>query len=322
MWESTGLSQIHITKLKFVDPYIYACGGPEGLYRKNVRTTSGWEYLGMADSSLHSWDRGVRDVDIVDGDILAAFVGDYSVPAKNGLWRSRDNGLTFTVSDSGIADENVPYGYVSSVSRCKGSRVSGVAIHGGLYTTTDGGSSWLPLNNEFYPRIMRPPGPLENVVYHDQKVGEVWAYGYNPIWDSFLLRSTDNGVSWQDFFPILHDTLRGAIPTDIAFDSQDAGVIYLGVVPSLLKSTDNGATWLFPLTREGPYFSLIATHPSISNHLFLSDGTRIYSSSDGGSSVTRIRQNLNLGVTALCVSAIDGTLFVGTASGVYRYRGH
>lgn len=322
-WKGIGLDNFAVSKVVLAEPYLYACTGPKGLYRKNIRSSTSWEYLGLADTSLAIYYQGVTDVDVKDSDIIVSFVGDYSNSATIGAWRSTDNGVSFFRSDYGIADPNFPFSYVTNVSRSPDNQSIGLAIHGGIFRTTNSGADWYAScsQEQACGRIYRPPGPFERLTWNSARHGEVWAYGYNPVVGSFMLRSSDAGISWQDLYSILGDTIASTIPSDLSFGIQDSGTIYVCLEPSLLKSTDNGVTWSFPLTRGGLYFSHLAVHPSIPNRLFLTDGRIVSSSKDGGHSITRLEDQINVAITSITVDGRGDALYAATLHGVYRYGG-
>ena len=104
-WKILGLEGMSILQLKESHSYLYACTGSDGLWRKNIeRSSSQWEYLGMADSSFaENSYLGVQDV-VVNSDnaneLLIIFNEDSC--HKHSIYKSIDNGDNWFSSDSGV----------------------------------------------------------------------------------------------------------------------------------------------------------------------------------------------------------------------------
>ena len=104
-WDFIGLEGKNINHLVLSNPYLYACAGPDGLWKKNINeSSSDWQYLGMADSSLAGEDfRGVIDVVVNPentDEILIAF--DPINTQGHSVYKSVDGGENWASADSGL----------------------------------------------------------------------------------------------------------------------------------------------------------------------------------------------------------------------------
>jgi len=189
--------------------------------------------------------------------------GPYVFAAGTTVYRSSDNGTTWTTSASGIPS---------------GTSIRSLAVYGsnlyaagdsGLFMSTNGGSAWTSLlSSAKIPGIM---GVLS--IAADQ--GNLFA----GTADSGVFRSTDNGLSWiavnkgATYFPwclakdstgnlfagdfgggVYRSTNEGAAWTKVSDDSASSivvsgnGHVFVGGGGGVYRSTDDGITW----TRTGP----------------------------------------------------------------------
>lgn len=316
-WQSFGLDSIAVDCLVFEDPYLYACAGKKGLWRRNVRITATWEYLGFADTtSGDDYDVGVTEVDVKGNDILVLFSPgeelEYFDTALVGIWRSNDNGKTFIRSDSGIVDDyDNPSHFVLSIGRSYIDPMIGLATRGTHFVTSDGGDTWYPVDDIGY----LGPGPEEQK-WHPRKLKEVWVYGSGTnMWD-FIERSKDGGITnvslgkWPD-------EVGGGF-SDIGFDAVDTNVAYIAT-RTLLKTEDDGKNWFYPMSARSISFSRIVTHPLVSNLLYLAS-ENIYRSTDGGESIVSIGRPGDIEVRDMVINSVSNILYIATNKGITKYN--
>ncbi len=176
------------------------------------------------------------------------------------------------------------------------------AANGGIYQTTDGGSSWTLVNANLTSREMRPlavdpqdsnvlyaGGNRGNGILKSADGGKSWitvntglkatqvsslaidpqnSYTICSTIDGAVRRSTDGGTTW--------DVIDAPEITSFAFDPQNSSRVYgLGYFRNrLFKSTDHGASW----DAEGSSFqtssmvSAIALDPRNPGTLFAAGG--------------------------------------------------
>ncbi len=242
------------------------------------------------------------------------------------LYRSVDAGSLWTpVALSGRFDFVVTTSAPSVVYAAGGST---------LYRTTDGGATWVARLAPF----VRPESA--SVDRNDPMALYVVTGGA-------VFRTADGGDSWQ---PIISVPARAV---GIATDPAQSGVLYAATNAGVYRSPDRGATWtrtslreatfkvlfdpeaesrLFALSSTGVQVSTnrgeswrrianpiqIATHlafdPADSSRLYLVSGGDVFSSSDGGETVTVVRD----GTFGPIVVSGSSVVLAGSATGVDR----
>ena len=202
----------------------------------------------------------VVDMDVVESDPYTMYVAG----ATGGLWRTTDNGVTWTsifdapvhsIGDVAVFQPNPKILWVGTGERAN--RQS-VGWGDGVYRSTDGGRTWTNTGLRTSMHIGRiqlhPSNP--DIAYVAAQ-GSVWGAGG----ERGLYKTSDAGKTWTR---ILHvDDETGV--TDVAMDWQDPNVLYAatyqrrrsafgfdggGPGSALWKSTDAGATWT-KLTGRG-----------------------------------------------------------------------
>ena len=269
---------------------IYAGTGSEGI-RSNVSIGKGvyksidagktWSYVGLRDAGqIGSVIIHPTNPDIV----FAAAVGDPFKPTtERGVYRSRDGGRTWEkvlyVSDStGAVDLEFQPGNPGSVyaamwraERKPWTIISG-AREGGIYKSSDGGTTWTRLTNGLPSGLV---GKADFAVSAAKPERVYVLIEARP--GGGLYRSDDAGKS----FVAVDTTTRGLITrpfyyTNIDADPTNADVVYVGT-ESFYKSVDAGRTWTTMSTPHGDNHDLWINpqNPSI-----------MIQSNDGGANVS------------------------------------
>ncbi|HEX6575565.1 MAG TPA: hypothetical protein VF042_11395 [Gemmatimonadaceae bacterium] len=269
---------------------IYAGTGSEGL-RSNVSIGRGiyksidagktWSFIGLRDAGqIGSVIIHPANPDIV----FAAAVGNPFKPNRErGVYRSRDGGRTWEnvlfISDStGAVDlefqpgnPSVVYAAMWRAERKPWTIISG-AREGGIYKSTDGGTTWSRLTNGLPNGLVGKADfavsaakPERLYVLIEAKPG------------GGLYRSDDSGRS----FTAVDTTTRGLITrpfyyTNIDADPTNADVVYVGT-EGFYKSIDAGKSWTMMSTPHGDNHDLWINpqNPSI-----------MIQSNDGGANVS------------------------------------
>mgnify|MGYP001363783389 CR=1 FL=1 len=144
--------------------------------------------------------------------------GNIFAATSGGLYLSSDQGDNWVRKDSGMKTSYVAYSVF-----VKGTEIL-AATNSGIYKSSNNGVSWSSLNNGL-----------------DSTLGcrSVVAVGSNllVISGQKIFRSANNGSSWTDISSFL-----GPNPTPFQL-ATDGTNIYLAVYSGLYKSTDGGVTW-------------------------------------------------------------------------------
>lgn len=203
----------------------------------------------------------VVDMDVVESDPYVMYVAS----ATGGVWRTRDNGVTWqpvferqavhSVGDIAIFQPDPNILWVGTGERAN--RQS-VGWGDGVYKSTDAGKTWtnvgLRTSRHIGRIVLHPTNP--DIAYVAAQ-GSVWG----PGGDRGLYKTTDGGKTWNRMLQVDDDT--GV--TDVAMDWSDPNTLYAasyqrrrsafgfnggGPGSAIWKSTDAGANWT-KLTGNG-----------------------------------------------------------------------
>ena len=205
----------------------------------------------------------VTDIDVWEEDPTHFYVA----YASGGLWKTENNGLSFTplfdneavMTIGDIAVDWARNTIWVGTGEVNSSRSSYAGA--GVYKSTDGGQSWEHLGLEETHHIGR-------IVLHPDNPDVAWvaALGhlYSPNPERGLYKTTDGGQSWQQTLYLGPNT--GAV--DLLLDPTDRRTLYAatwererrawnfvesGPNSAIYKSTDEGDSWN-KLTTEGSGF--------------------------------------------------------------------
>jgi photosystem II stability/assembly factor-like uncharacterized protein len=242
---------------------VWAGTGSEGI-RSNVSTGRG--VYRSADAGRTWTFAGLRDVGQIGAVrihpanpqvVFVAAVGNAFAPNHDrGVYRTRDGGTTWEkvlfVSDStGAVDLEFQPGNpdVIYASMWRGERkpwtiISG-AHEGGIYRSTDGGTTWRKLGNGL------PTGLFgkSNVAVSAADPRRVYAL-IEAKPGGGLYRSDDAGDSWRLVSDKRELVSRPFYYDNITADPTNADVVYVGT-EGFFKSTDGGRTWTTQRTPHG-----------------------------------------------------------------------
>ncbi len=237
-WEDLGSPTKDVHTLFLDEPYLYACAGKYGLWRRNIESLTPWEFLGLSDTAL---DRGgVMDVDAYGADILVAYSGrhlDYNIDSTVAAWRSKDNGRTWFRSDGGIPNTFDPTHKQSMLTKLRRSphtkdTIVALYLSAARYRSTNRGESWILLHGN--TAIIAPWAFLK---WNPYRRGEIWIWGAT-------------GVDFTPFIAVLEEfgnrgrsingLGRGGAP--LIFDPQNPDRLFYAWY-TLNETKDGGVSW-------------------------------------------------------------------------------
>lgn len=267
----------------------------------------------------------------------------------NGIFRSPDNGQTWTQVNKGLTDLNV----WSFAINHKTHQIFAGTEEGKIFRSIDNGDNW--------SEIADLPGRIFSIAL-DPDDHRIFAGILDGILQGHIYRSVDNGINWEMLinnnapdtpamaivlnsdghvfagtFGFLLRSIDGGDSwirvedsvwvTDIAFNSK--GDMFATSASSgtetprsgVLKSTDKGITWTF--MNRGLPANLFVPSLAIGEQDFLYVGSRgggVFRSTDNANNWVLVNDALidNL-VIDLAVNPLTGDLFAGTeGSGIFR----
>ncbi len=240
-WEDLGSPTKDVHTLFLDEPYLYACAGKYGLWRRDIEKLTPWEFLGLQDTTLKYG--GVLDVDASGEDILVAYAGKYPKDPDSSVavWRSKDAGRTWFRSDSGIPITFEPSPKSSKLTKLRrsphrGNTVIGLYFSAAMYRSIDSGYTWTLLRGrtdvtaldayfkwnphrsgeiwiwgltglEFFPFIgaLEEYGERVRSINGSGRFGHIFFNPNNPdhIFYTYytLNETTDGGLSWKEYTP-------------------------------------------------------------------------------------------------------------------------
>lgn len=312
-WQSMGFKDKFASRLVISEPYLYACAGPEGLWRLNLqKSDSDWVYVGLADSSLGRENSvGVEDVIISKNN--SSWLLAIALPREccgPGVFKSVDNGSSWAPAVEGLI--------VSGIQRnphrlLKYPNFVLAAGGGVVFKTDDFGGRWRKISGDRY-------GLLEiNVFTLNTRFNNVaWLGGETGFFDYYLAKSSDSGNTWYEF------DLQKIVPSlspvrSIVLDPSDSNRVYVGQDDQIIKTIDDGNTWQVIL-QEGTTAMLI--DPRNPSHLWLAWGDQLKETHDSG---TTWQSFSNAPPSALDVIEMvwdekRQAIYIGTLNGIYRHR--
>ncbi len=198
-----------------------------------------------------------------------------------------------------------------------GGRIEAIAIHptdpktvyvgaadGGVWKTTDGGTTWVPLTDNMEALSMG------SIAIDPQNPNTIYAgTGELPTGDTYtgygLYRSTDAGNSWTNVGPT-----NVAAYSAVKVNPKHSNIIYASAGRSgggVLRSTDAGATWqwLSGGLAQGPVTDLALAMNGDAAVLYAGVASQgVFRSDDGGDNWTKL-DSIALGFTYLQRISLD-----------------
>lgn len=287
---------VNILALTGSEDLVFASGEGSGIFR-SIDGGGSWDWRSEGMSGFSA-----ADLVMTSGGLLAV--------AEGTVWRSSDEGATFSVSDSGLPSDDA-----RSLAVAPGdpSVVYLTTDANGVFRSSDGGSTWqarsdgLRLGRPVVDAAVHPTNPDIVAVTTDV---------------DFVYMTDDGGSSWVR----TRDGLTDRHLVDVAFAVSDPDVLYvISDGGQVFRSSDGGASWLAAedgTTGEAGF--AIAVSEGDANHVVAASSEGVHFSLDGGQSWREIPMSTHGGdsveisyITEAMVLA-DGTVYVGADVGILR----
>ncbi|GEM_PF-3174157 len=240
-------------------------------------------------NSSSAFNYEIRNLVVKDSTLFA------TVP-YNGIYKSSDNGISWTSCDAGIAiPENVYSLILSDTALLVGTSGSFVGDTASIYQSLNNGISW---DKVYY---------LSNIdafITFVTQGSEVWVSNL----PSGVFYSNNNGGNW---------TLKNGAMNAKQLGLTNNGNLVCGPGPNLSSinlSTDYGATWTLVKDTIVPY-----DFTKSGNYTFAGTSKGFYYSTDDGYTWIEDNAGLPLNTGIISVAVVDSVLILGTDSAqVYR----
>jgi photosystem II stability/assembly factor-like uncharacterized protein len=266
---------------------IYAARG--GIYQVTKSTDNGssWDTINTGIDTTN-----ITLVQYTNHGILIA------VDYYKGIFKSTDDGATWSPSDSGYSIGDAP----SSITSVNNGDIFLSTYFAGLYESTDDGSSWSKINGDIADKYI-----LDVSV---NSSGDIFSATFTDVY-----KSVNNGTNWTQ---LNSGTISQSLQC-ITIDNSDnilVGTYYDGVV----RSTDGGSNW--ETLNNGMYFTTIKSlvADSSGNLYAVVNGKGIYKSTDEGNSWNLVNikdDQYNLSIEDIQALPSGGLIAHATLGGTY-----
>jgi hypothetical protein len=217
-----------------------------------------------------------------------------------GIYRSTDNGVSWTEANTGLTKLNIRSFAVTSGSI--------FCLTGdGIYRSDNGGTSWIQRNAGLPSLAITSMVASGTTVFVGVGTGIVGGEGTN----GGIFGLYDMDTAWTASAPMLKNThFSVSIALAISGDT-----VYAGIFSNAVQwSTDNGKTWVNRNT--GLPTSLISGLIRCGSNMFANPvGWGDYLSTDNGNSWSEAHTDPSI-FTFNCIASFGPTIFGGTSSGV------
>jgi hypothetical protein len=224
------------------------------------------------------------------------FLNSTTIYAANdgGIYRSTNNGLSWTDLTNGMSISQL---YRASAAQTDTRVIAGLQDNGTKLRSTTG--TWSDeIGGDGMDCAIDPTNA---------------SYMYGTLYYGDIQRSTNGGSSWKSITP--STGTDGAWVTPVLLDPVNPAIIYMGYT-DLMKSTDRGTTWskISAGQTAGKFISNIAVAPSDPLVIYISWGTAMAKTINGGTSWTTITTPISSQISSLLVDPTNPNNLYATYS--------
>ncbi len=313
--------------------YASVDGGLTYTLRSSTPNLMGWETNG-SDSGGQAWyDLCIA---VSPTDVNQIIVGGVNT------WKSNNGGVSWSIMTNWYQTSTVPAMHADQHDLIfLNSTTIYAANDGGIYRSTNNGVSWTDLTNGMSISQLYRAGAAQTDTriiaglqdngtklrsttgtWSDEIGGDGMDCAIDPTNASFMYgtlyygdiqRSTNGGSSWTSITP--STGTDGAWVSPVLLDPVNPSTIYLGY-RDLMKSTDRGTTWSAISTGQtgGNFISNIAVAPSDPLVIYISWGTAMAKTVNGGTSWTTITMPISSQISSLLVDPTNPNNLYATYS--------
>lgn len=204
--------------------------------------------------------------------------------AEEGVFRSTDNGQTWTACNTGLTNLVVNALFSDDRQYLFAGTTNGMVLF-----STDDGDNWSQLS-------------VGSLVEH------------------VITKNSNNEVTSQEWKVVQHGLPNSAIRALLSYQQGSTRFLFVGTNDGVYRSENNGTTWQ-PVNSELPTNSTIHAlsryQSGATTYLFAATNNKIYRSTDDGDSWTELSTPSGMSGIRALVSRSD-TLFAGTRHGLFE----
>jgi hypothetical protein len=219
--------------------------------------------------------------------------------SDSGVFRSTDNGATWSLSSTGLSVNGAIRGL--AVDPTNDQRLY-AATGDGIFVTTNGGATWALAGTLTQGTTCVSVAPSSAATLYACAGGTIY-------------RSTNSGLNWSVSASGLD------FPFNVSFSSQDANVAYASSQGGVVKTTNGGASWS-AINSGLPSPAVVywvTANPTDANVVYAASWTGVYKTTNGGTSWASSTSGLNQYPSAFAIHAsAPSTIVAATSNGMYR----
>jgi len=233
--------------------------------------------------------------------------------------KSVSNGNWQFLGPSEITNSNSGIGRISTVEIISANTWLAGSAGGGLWKTTDGGSTWSCLTNGL------PDIAVTDIAVNPNNSNVIYILTGDGDYTKFpsigVLKSIDGGATWQTTGLTwgLDETEYGH---KIIIDPVNTSILWVASTDGIHRTADGGATWT-QVRNDAEYFD-VELKPNNHNYVYVATANKVYYDSNYPSTFTQptgLPSNNTIIRTELAVTANGAgyvyAIFVNSQGGLY-----